>query len=119
MTRHRPAPAAPTAAPGPAPSQPATPDAAFVPQTVWPPRRWSPVGCAPEACCCAAAPVVQVVLPPAAGRAPAELLLCGHHFRASKEALTARDALFFDVLGDPLRVEGDPVFAPTADQLFD
>jgi hypothetical protein len=71
------------------------------------------------ACCCAAAPVVQVVLAPLAGRDPAELLLCGHHFRASQEALTARHARFFDVLGDPLHLEGDPVFAPTTQQLFD
>jgi hypothetical protein len=88
------------------------------PQPVWPPRKWSPVTGCPAACCCAAGPVVQVVLPPAAGREPVELLLCGHHFRASRDGLTARDAAFFDVLGGPLGVERDAGFAPIAERLY-
>lgn len=117
MTRHRQANAAapPT---GPAASREPVPDAAFVPPKVWPPRRWSAIGQAPAACCCAAAPVVQVVLAPVAGRPPVELLLCGHHFRASREGLEARDAVFFDAAGEPLHAEGAPVFAPTAEHLF-
>jgi hypothetical protein len=88
------------------------------PTAVWPPTQWTAVADSPTACCCAAGPVVQVVLPPAEARGPVELLLCGHHFRASREALTGRDAVFFDVLGVPLGSEGDAVFAPTAERLY-
>jgi hypothetical protein len=46
-----------------------------------------------QACCCVARAVVRVVIPPAAGRPhETELLLCGHHYRVSREALAAAGA---------------------------
>ena len=45
------------------------------------------------ACCCPANPVVRVVMPAIAARPhPTELLLCGHHYRVSREALAAAGA---------------------------
>jgi hypothetical protein len=46
-----------------------------------------------EACCCVARAVVRVVMPPTAARPnETELLLCGHHYRVSRTALTAAHA---------------------------
>lgn len=46
-----------------------------------------------RACCCPAHPVVRVIMPPAAGRPhPTDLLLCGHHYRVSREALAKAGA---------------------------
>ncbi len=46
-----------------------------------------------RACCCVARAVVRVTIPPAAGRPhETELLLCGHHYRASRDALAAAHA---------------------------
>jgi hypothetical protein len=48
---------------------------------------------ADQACCCVARAVVRVVMPPAPGRPhETELLLCGHHYRASRQALAAAHA---------------------------
>ncbi len=45
------------------------------------------------ACCCPAMPVVRVVLPPTPVRPhPTDLLLCGHHYRVSRQRLAALDA---------------------------
>jgi hypothetical protein len=56
-----------------------------------------------RACCCAALPTVIAVLPPSANRPSAtDLLLCGHHYRASLPALTAREATILDIDGHPL-----------------
>jgi hypothetical protein len=50
-------------------------------------------GPADRACCCVARAVVRVVMPPAAGRPhETELLLCGHHYRVSRHALSAAHA---------------------------
>jgi hypothetical protein len=55
---------------------------------------------ADRACCCPARPVVTVVMPPGPGRPhPVDLLLCGHHFRASQAALTAVGAAVYDDTG--------------------
>jgi hypothetical protein len=55
---------------------------------------------ADRACCCPARPVVTVIMPPAPGRPhPVDLLLCGHHFRASQAALTAAGAAVYDDTG--------------------
>ena len=55
---------------------------------------------ADRACCCPARPVVTVIMPPARGRPhPVDLLLCGHHFRASQAALTAAGAAVYDDAG--------------------
>lgn len=45
-----------------------------------------------RACCCPAQPVVRVIMPPTARRPRSvDLLLCGHHYRLSRQALaTAR-----------------------------
>jgi len=55
---------------------------------------------ADRACCCPARPVVTVIMPPAPGRPhPVDLLLCGHHFRVSRAALTAAGAVVYDNTG--------------------
>jgi hypothetical protein len=46
------------------------------------------------ACCCPARAMVQVVMPRTAARPnETELLLCGHHYRASRTALAAAGAV--------------------------
>jgi len=46
-----------------------------------------------QACCCVARAVVRVVMPSAPGRPhETELLLCGHHYRVSRDALAAAHA---------------------------
>jgi hypothetical protein len=45
------------------------------------------------ACCCPATPVVRVVMPPTLARPhPTDLLLCGHHYRVSRQRLAALNA---------------------------
>ena len=45
------------------------------------------------ACCCPAMPVVRVVMPPTLTRPhPTDLLLCGHHYRVSRQRLAALNA---------------------------
>jgi hypothetical protein len=46
------------------------------------------------ACCCPARAMVQAVMPPTPARPhETELLLCGHHYRASRTALAATGAV--------------------------
>jgi hypothetical protein len=46
------------------------------------------------ACCCPAWAMVQVVMPPTAARShETDLLLCGHHYRALRNALAAAGAV--------------------------
>lgn len=53
-----------------------------------------------RACCCPAMPVVTVLMPPSRTRDHVtSLLLCGHHFRASREALRAAGATAYDEAG--------------------
>jgi hypothetical protein len=54
-----------------------------------------------RACCCPARPLVRVMLP-AAGSRPelVDLLLCGHHYRASQAALRAAGAVVYDQKGE-------------------
>ena len=55
---------------------------------------------ADRACCCPGRPVVTVIMLPAPGRPyPVDLLLCGHHFRVSRAALTAVGAAVYDDKG--------------------
>ena len=55
-----------------------------------PPR---PTGPLDRACCCVARAVVRVVMPPTPGRPhETELLLCGHHYRVSRDAFAAARA---------------------------
>ena len=52
------------------------------------------------ACCCPANPVVRVVMPATAARPHrTELLLCGHHYRVSRQALAAANATVTELLG--------------------
>ena len=45
------------------------------------------------ACCCPARAMVQAVMPPTAARPhETDLLLCGHHYRASRTALAGAGA---------------------------
>lgn len=87
------------AAERPVPSEPA---AVYLPN-----RRY-----ADRACCCTAPPAVMAVMPPADGRQSAtDLLLCGHHYRASKAALTTAGATILDMRGSRLGGDdwlGDP-----------
>jgi hypothetical protein len=54
-----------------------------------------------QACCCVARAVVRVVMPPTAGRPhETELLLCGHHYRASRAALSAAHATVHELAGN-------------------
>ena len=51
-----------------------------------------------QACCCPALPAVRVLMPPTADRPhPTDLLLCGHHYRASRDALAAANAAIQDL----------------------
>ena len=53
------------------------------------------------ACCCPAWAMVQVVMPPTPARPyETDLLLCGHHYRASRTALAAAGAVM-RALPDP------------------
>ena len=68
----------------------------------------APFSVTDQACCCPARPVVMVILPATATRPfPADLLLCGHHFRVNERAPRAAGALACDATGAP--VTGDPV----------
>lgn len=52
------------------------------------------------ACCCPSRPAVRVVIPPSGDRLrPAELLLCGHHYRGASEALVQAKASVYDRTG--------------------
>jgi hypothetical protein len=71
-----------------------------------------PLALAERACCCPARPVVTVVMPPAPGRPyPIDLLLCGHHYRASEISLLAAGATVYDETGivSPAGEEPGPV----------
>jgi hypothetical protein len=60
----------------------------------------SPAGYEDRACCCPAFPVVRVIMPPTAERRHSiDLLLCGHHYRVSRQALTAAGARIEDLPG--------------------
>ena len=61
---------------------------------------WRVLRQASRACCCPARPVVIAVMPPAPGRDHAtDLLLCGHHYRASRLPLLAAGAAVYDRAG--------------------
>lgn len=81
-----------TGADGDAPGSGAPPQADIPPDSsVWREDR---------ACCCPGQPVVRVIMPPAPGRRhPVDLLLCGHHYRVSRQALTAAEARIENLLG--------------------
>lgn len=52
--------------------------------------------CFDHACCCSALPVVEALMPATDERPrPVELLLCGHHYRLSRDALELAGAHIF------------------------
>ena len=64
------------------------------------PIDWRALRFADRACCCGARPAVAVIMPPAPGRTrPTELLLCGHHYRASQISLAGTSAAVFTLAG--------------------
>jgi hypothetical protein len=53
-----------------------------------------------HACCCPAQPVVRVIMPATPERRHSvDLLLCGHHYRVSRQALAAVHARVEDLPG--------------------
>ncbi len=53
-----------------------------------------------RACCCPGRPVVRMVMPASASRpAPADLLLCGHHYRMHQAALAVAGATVQELPG--------------------
>jgi len=57
------------------------------------PARESSAGLGDRACCCPAKARVRVVMSPTAARPhQTDLLLCGHHYRVSRQALAAAHA---------------------------
>lgn len=62
----------------------------------------TPDDVAGRSCCCAAKAAVQVILPPRPGRPwETDLLMCGHHYRASCRALAAANATVHPLPGMP------------------
>jgi hypothetical protein len=82
---------------------------------------WSgPPPLADRSCCCPARPVVRVLIPPGSARPhPVDLLLCGHHYLASRAALAAASAIAIDETGSVLELAsmnvdtGGPAYAGT------
>jgi hypothetical protein len=61
-----------------------------------------------RACCCPARPVVKVIMPPTPHRPqPADLWLCGHHYRASLVSLELAGATVEDFGSVPDEVSAD------------
>ncbi len=57
---------------------------------------------ADQACCCPAKAIVRVVLPPTPARShQTDLMLCGHHYRISRQALAAARAKVSELPGAP------------------
>ncbi len=55
-----------------------------------------------SACCCPARPAVRVIMPPSPSRPRStEILLCGHHYRVSRAALSAARAVVYELAGTP------------------
>jgi len=58
------------------------------------------LGLADRSCCCPARPMFTVIIPAGSGRRhPVDLLLCGHHYRASLAALLGVGADAYDETG--------------------
>jgi len=56
-----------------------------------------------RACCCGAQPAVIAIIPASGARlAPTDLLMCGHHYRGSRDALVTRGATLLDMQGYPI-----------------
>jgi hypothetical protein len=56
-----------------------------------------------RSCCCSARPMVVALIPASPGRPQqTDLLLCGHHYRASQRALAAAGVTLLDLDGMPV-----------------
>jgi hypothetical protein len=56
-----------------------------------------------RSCCCPSRPAVIVLMPPAKGRRhTTDLLLCGHHYRASRRSLATAGATVTELDGRPV-----------------
>ena len=65
----------------------------------------SPARLAGRSCCCTAKPAVVVLIRPSKHRRhQTDLLLCGHHYRASRDALATAKATILDLDGQPVTV---------------
>lgn len=75
------------------------------------PSRWSRLlASASRSCCCPAHPAVVVLIPPSPGRSHrTDLLLCRHHYRASRQALAAAGAILHDPNAGLARQEAGPL----------
>jgi hypothetical protein len=79
------------------------PQPATLPATAGPADSSHALWTAERACCCPAKPAVVAVLPPAPGRDhQTDLLLCGHHYRASRDALRTAGATVMAEGGQPV-----------------
>jgi len=73
------------------------------PESAAPLIDWHALRVADRACCCPARAAVIVVMPPTVSRLhPTDLLLCGHHYRVSRQALAAAGAAVFSRDGRPV-----------------
>lgn len=78
---------------------------------------WRAVRRAGRACCCPAKPAVIAIIPRSATRrCPTDLMLCWHHYRASRQALTAAGALLVSIDGTPIADEEWPLATTNPDQ---
>ena len=60
-----------------------------------------------KACCCPSRPMVRVLMPATQSRPyRVDLLLCGHHYQASRAALRAAGATAYDEAGVPVMTGG-------------
>jgi hypothetical protein len=77
------------------------------------PVDWRAARRADRACCCIAKPTVIVLMPPAADRPhQTDLLLCGHHYRMSEQALAAVNATVLDLNSLPAPASEERSAAP-------
>jgi len=89
--------------PSPDVTPPEEPQPATLPAPAGPADTGHALWAAERACCCLARPAVVVVLPPGTGRGhETDLLLCGHHYRASRDALEAAGATVMAEGGQPV-----------------
>jgi hypothetical protein len=71
---------------------------------------WNVLSTATRACCCVARPAVIALVPPGQGRAHyTDLLMCMHHFRASRRGLIASNASLLDRNGRLVGIPALPV----------
>lgn len=68
---------------------------------------YAPVAPGERSCCCPSRPSVRVVLPPTSQRDHVvDLLLCGHHYRESRQAFAGMGAPVFDASGALISAPG-------------